>query len=312
MLISEIIVLVVFLLSIAAIYLLEFWFLANFLFSRLGKRNRSRVFRSKSWIFVHILAVIGVICILYGFFLEPYWIEVKIIPLRTDKLKNTSFRVVQISDLHCDKNIRNEKRIVELVNQLEPDVIVFTGDAVNRPSALPAFKQTMKDLNASLGKIAVYGNWETRHWVGLDYYSDTDFQLLDADTVLLDKNDESLSVSGLSCENPGGAGKLLRGLSADRFNIFLYHYSDLIENAADFHIDLYLCGHTHGGQVALPFYGALMTLSKFGKKYESGLYIVGGTRLYVSRGIGRDAWPGPKMRFLARPEITVFDIVPKN
>jgi predicted MPP superfamily phosphohydrolase len=77
-------------------------------------------------------------------------------------------------------------------------------------------------------------------------------------------------------------------------------------------VDLYLCGHTHGGQVALPLYGALVTLSKFGKKYESGMYTVGDTILYVNRGIGMEGGLTPKVRFLARPEITVFDIVPKE
>ena len=312
MLINEIIILVVFLLSIATVYFLELWFVITFALNKLRKRKQPKILRTKSSVLVHILAVIGVICFLYGYFIEPYWIEVKMVPIQTDKLKHTSFRVVQISDFHCEKNVRKEKRTVELINKLEPDVIVFTGDAVNTPSALPVFKDAMKNLNASIGKFAVYGNWEIWHWPGLDYYSQTDFQLLNADTIMLDKNDETLFVSGLSCDNPRAAGKVLQDLSADRFNIFLYHYPGLVEDVEDFHIDLYLCGHTHGGQVALPFYGALITLSKFGKKYESGLYIVNGTKLYVNRGIGLDAWPAPQVRFLARPEITVFDIGPKS
>ena len=76
-------------------------------------------------------------------------------------------------------------------------------------------------------------------------------------------------------------------------------------------MDLYLCGHTHGGQVALPLYGALITLSKFGKKYESGMYESNGTILYVNRGLGLEPKPAPQVRFFARPEITVFDIVPE-
>lgn len=312
MLISEKVVLVVFLLSIATICLLELWFWVNFVFNRLRKHTGTSMFRNKSWILVHILAVIGIICFLYGYFIEPYWIQVNIIPIRTDKLKQTSFRIVQISDLHCDEKIRNEKKIVDIVNQMKPDVIVFTGDAINRPSALPLFKETMRNLNASLGKFAVYGNFETRHWSGLDYYSGTGFELLDARTVVLSKDGERLSISGLNCEKSQNARGIFEKLSSECFNVFLYHYPDLIENAADFHLDLYLCGHTHGGQVALPFYGALITLSKFGKKYESGMYTVDKTIMYVNRGIGLEARPAPQVRFLARPEIAVFEIEPKN
>jgi len=312
MLISEIITLVVFLLVVALVYILELWFIAAFAFNKLRKRRKTNILRTKPAILIHILAAIGIICILYGYFIEPYRVEVKIIPIQTDKLSQTSFRIVQISDLHCDKKTRNEQTIVKLINKLEPDVIVFTGDAVNTPSVLPRFKETMNNLNASIGKFAVYGNWETRHWGGLDYYSRTGFELLEADTIVLTKNGETLSVSGLSCDRPKALGRLLQELSADRFNIFLYHYPNLAEEMDDFNVDLYLCGHTHGGQVALPFYGALITLSEFGKKYESGMYIVGRTKLYVNRGIGMESLPAPQVRFLVRPEISVFDIGPEN
>ena len=63
--------------------------------------------------------------------------------------------------------------------------------------------------------------------------------------------------------------------------------------------------------MALPGYGALITLSKFGKKYESGMYRSDGTMLYVNRGLGLEPSPAPQVRFFARPEIAVFDIVPE-
>ncbi len=312
MLINEIITLAIFLFIIAAVYILELCFLAAFVISKFRTRRRTNILRTKFAVLIHILAGIGIICFLYGHFIEPYRIEVKIIPIRTEKLKQTNFRVVQISDLHCDKKARNEKAVVELVNKLEPDVIVFTGDAVNTPAALPRFKETMNNLKAPLGKFAVNGNWETRHWKGLDYYSGTGFELLDIDTIVLTKNGETLSVSGLNCDRWKDIKGWLKGFSPGRFNIFLYHHPYLAEEIRDYNVDLYLCGHTHGGQVALPFYGALITLSQTGKKYESGMYIVGNMKLYVNRGIGMEPLPAPQVRFLARPEISVFDIGPSN
>lgn len=312
MLISDKVNLIVFLFAVATVYILEFWFIAAFAFNKLRDSHKKNILWTKQAVLVHILAVIGVICFLYGYFIEPYWIEVKFVPIQTDKLKDVSFRIVQISDLHCDKKVRNEKTIVEIINKLEPDIIVFTGDAVNTPFALPMFKDTMKNLKASMAKFAVYGNFEIQRWGELDYYSGTGFELLDADTIVLTKNYETLSISGLNCGNRRAAGEVLQGLSAGRYNVFLYHYSDLVEEMEDFNVDLYLCGHTHGGQVALPFYGALITLSKFGKKYEAGMYTVGKTTLYVNRGIGLGIGPAPQVRFLARPEITVFDIGPES
>jgi predicted MPP superfamily phosphohydrolase len=90
--------------------------------------------------------------------------------------------------------------------------------------------------------------------------------------------------------------------------VFLHHYPDEIYEVAKQQVDLYCAGHTHGGQVALPIYGALITFSRFGKRFESGLYKVEDTHLYVNRGIGMDGGFAPRVRFCARPEVTVIDI----
>ena len=202
--------------------------------------------------------------------------------------------------------------MVELINQLHADVIVFTGDAINTPAAAPLFRDTMKNLQASLAKLAVKGNFEVFAWSPFDLYSGTGFELLDSESIPLAKNGETIHISGMSCEAPAGFESLLRSPPKAEFSVFLYHYSDLAESIGDLNVDLYLSGHTHGGQVALPFYGAIVTLSKFGKKYEAGMYKVGDTILYVNRGMGLERWPAPKVRFCARPEITVFDIMPMS
>ena len=100
-------------------------------------------------------------------------------------------------------------------------------------------------------------------------------------------------------------------MPSDAVHIFAHHYPDEIYEAAKHGVDLYLAGHTHGGQVALPLYGALVTLSRYGKRFEAGLYHVGETALYVSRGIGMEGGTAPRVRFWARPEIAVIDLVAK-
>jgi predicted MPP superfamily phosphohydrolase len=110
---------------------------------------------------------------------------------------------------------------------------------------------------------------------------------------------------------PSGIRNALGGVPPEAFTLFLYHTPDLIlEAAGTGRVDLYCAGHTHGGQVALPVYGALVTLSKFGKKYESGLHREGQTSLYVTRGVGMEGGSAPRVRFFARPEITVIELAP--
>ena len=100
---------------------------------------------------------------------------------------------------------------------------------------------------------------------------------------------------------------------AGAFSILLYHTPDLMPYIADARVagtgvTLYLAGHTHGGQIRLPIYGALATSSRWGKRYEMGRYYEGETTLYVSRGLGMEGLGAPRARFLAPPEIILWNI----
>lgn len=306
----ELIGVLFFLAVFSSVYLREIFLLSSIFIARLRKNPFPAGGRNKWAVFNHILASAGIICILYGYFIEPYWIEVKNVAVFTGKFSGSSLRVVQITDTHCVPKAQNEKRIVEIINGLEPDIIVFTGDAANDRKALPLFRKTLGELNARIGKFAVTGNEDTRRFSGIDLFAGTGFQLLSAGGIRLSKGGEDFFVSGVSDGFYGQWNKALKNIPEGRYNIFLCHKPDLIEDLKGANIDLYLCGHTHGGQVALPFYGALITLSKYGKKYESGRYQVGGVSLYINRGLGTEGPGLLKVRFFSRPEIAVFDIKP--
>jgi predicted MPP superfamily phosphohydrolase len=91
--------------------------------------------------------------------------------------------------------------------------------------------------------------------------------------------------------------------------ILLYHSPDLAPDAARLGADLQLSGHTHGGQVRLPFYGTLYAGSLYGKRFESGRYLIDGLTLYVTRGIGLEGKGAPRVRFLCPPEIILWEIM---
>ncbi|MFC1524825.1 metallophosphoesterase [Planctomycetota bacterium] len=305
---SELITIFIFMFVVLSVYGLEAYLLGKWVYQKIIAKAISIRLLSIPAIILHSVALLGTLCILYGYFIEPYRLKVNILEIDTPKLKNINLRIVQISDLHCDKKTRNELELTQLINSLNPDIIVFTGDALNTPEALPTFKKTLKSLKASIGKYAVRGNFDIWYWSKLDLFSDTGFRELTQDSISLVKDGEEFCITGLSCAESSGYTDILKSVSRDKFSVFLYHYPDLLEDVEGLNVDLYLCGHTHGGQVALPFYGALITLSKHGKKYESGKYHVGNTILYVNRGIGMEGGSVPRVRFWARPEITVFDI----
>ena len=310
MMLQEKVSVALFVLVILSIYGFEAIWLSRTVWKRIRRREKKNLRHRKAVLFVHVLAAVGVICMLYGYLIEPSWLDVNRVTIPTPRLRDVSLRIVQISDLHCDRKPRNEERMVEIVNGFKPDVVVATGDFLNDPSALPRLRQTLGRLEAPLGKFAVEGNFEVWHWPQLDMVEGTGFRLLRQDSVVVAKGGEEIRVSGLSIDRAPACRALLEGLPDDRFNLFLFHTPDLIEDVNGLGVDLYLCGHTHGGQVALPLYGALLTFSKFGKKYESGLHRCGPATLYVNRGIGLEPRPAPQVRFCARPEIVVFDVVP--
>jgi predicted MPP superfamily phosphohydrolase len=277
----------------------------------LGSRAKRHTFLTKPALAVFVAASVGIVCFLYGIFVEPYWLQVNYITIHTDKLRQTAFRVVHFSDTHTDKDPRLEPRLARAINSLKPDCIVFTGDTINEARGLPLFKQTLGAMQAPYGKFAVQGNIDDWYWKGVDLFGATGFVLLDKKKQDIVKGSEAVTVYGLNYKYVDRVDKVLGKSDPLRFNILLFHSPRLIHSLKDFPVDLYLCGHTHGGQVALPVYGALVTLSKFGKRYESGKYRVGNTMLYVNRGIGMEG-KHLRIRFFARPEITVFDIVPDS
>ena len=303
--------LVVFLCVVVAIYAAEAYLILGVIKSRRKGQGIPRQFWSGRAVVIHLIALLGVGCILYGHFIEPYWIEVKTVEIPTAKLHQTAIRLVQISDTHCTWKQGNEGKLVEIINGLKPDVIIFTGDSANNSIGLKRFKKMMKELEASLGKIGIRGNIDSDWWRKTDIFEGTGFVELDGKSIEIDKDGEKIWITGVTCDKEKEIGDVLKKVPDDCFSIFLHHFPDLVEDLNGLNIDLYLAGHTHGGQIALPFYGAIITLSKFGKKYESGEYKVGNTILYVNRGIGLAAGVNPKMRFFARPEITVFEIKPK-
>lgn len=257
------------------------------------------------------LATVGALCIAYGYFVEPHWPETNIVRMETSKLpKGTPLmRIVHISDLHSDAKPRLEERLPNLVAAEKPDLIVFTGDAINSSAALPLFKRCLRELAALAPTFVVRGNWDMEYWHNPHLFDDTGVRELDGEAVKIGIKGAEIWVAGAPFGLEERIGKTLASVPQGAFVVFLYHSPDAIDALPRDRVDLYCAGHTHGGQVALPFYGALVTYSKFGKKYESGLYRVDGTWLYVNRGLGLSRWPPLPVRFCARPEITVIEVV---
>ncbi|KAH3757663.1 DNA repair exonuclease [Pelomyxa schiedti] len=258
------------------------------------------------------IVVFGILCIPYSRLFEPKFLCIR--HLRAAKgSRNLDFvgRIVVISDLHIDTVVTGAwKGLVSAVNGCKPDVVVLLGDLLNSDEALPILHNILSKIQATR-KLAVRGNWDTWYWHTLPLLKDTGFQWLDGSCETIDIGGQTVHIVGCpfsdeETEPVGVANALLESVPAEDWRVFLYHSPDLCEEIVG--ADLLLSGHTHGGQFAVPFFGPLVALSRFNRKYARGLHRVSGRSsfIYINPGIGVE--PMIPWRFCMRPEVTVIDL----
>jgi predicted MPP superfamily phosphohydrolase len=217
-------------------------------------------------------------------------------------------RIVHLSDLHSESQVHLEQKIPLVVAALKPDVIVFTGDSINSMDALPIFKRCMTELARIAPTFAVYGNHDSRDRRNVSFFGGTGVKALNGKSATIDFEGKKIWIGGVAIDREWLIPAMFKNMPKDAYSMYLYHFPAGIETASEHNVDLCLTGHTHGGQVRLPLYGAVITRSKFGKQYEAGLYKVGNTNMYVNRGIGMEGGFSPRVRFLCLPEITVINV----
>jgi predicted MPP superfamily phosphohydrolase len=256
----------------------------------------------------------------YATWIEPFRLGVTRAELRSPKLDgHAPLRLLHVSDLHIERITPRERDLLRLAEELTPDVIVLTGDYLNLSAVYDTRAHAeARDLLARLYEAAPVPIYAVTGSPPVDRAEVVPaiFEGLPI-TWLLDETDElragghTLRIAGLRCtrerERDGSRLRaLLNGNTDDAFTLLLYHSPDLMPEAAALGIDLYLCGHTHGGQIRQPLFGALITSSDFWKRYEMGHYEEGHTTLYVNRGLGMEGKGAPRARFLAPPEVVLW------
>ncbi len=241
----------------------------------------------------------------YGWLIEAKWVE------RVDAAIDLDvpgpIRIVHLSDLHAESFGERERRALDIVRSAEPDIIVLTGDYTSKRTGLAGTEHARRfvsELDAPSGIFAVPGNWDSS--LG-PLFEGTEVELLEGRSTRVPVRDLDVFIAGTWFDAPPPPADTSADLA-----VYLQHSPDFLAEASRAGYDLYLAGHTHGGQVRIPGFGAVITLSRFWKRYESGLYRDGDTYLYVNRGLGLEGGWAPRVRLFCRPEVTVLELRPRT
>ena len=268
--------------------------------------------------FISFVIVISILIGSYSLFIEPNMLRVKEIEIINNQIVGQAIKVVQFSDTHVGDffTIEELQTVVDKINAQNPDLVLFTGDLMDNAAqydgSIEEVATVLSKIKAQSGKYAVFGNRD--YGGGAErFYEDlmesAGFEVLVNRSVNLNIKNTEVSLFGADDALIGyyNAKETVQGIQDHALNLLMLHEPDLMDDFKSYPIDLGVAGHSHGGQVYIPFYGPVRT-TLLAEKYVRGSYDLGterGTRLYVNTGLGNTKVP---FRLFNVPQITVLTI----
>ena len=282
------------------------------------------------------LAAAGIFSLLAidGIIFGKYRHSVRKVKLRFKNLPESfkGYKIVQISDVHSGSFFNPQKlqKAIDLINEQDADVVLFTGDMVNNyADEFKPFIPLFKSIKAKDGKFSILGNhdygdygaWNSREEKAQNiptlknYQAEAGFKLLRNENIALEKNGEKIYLLGVEnwgikpFPQYGDLDKALKGVPEDAIKVLMSHdptHFDEVVKKHKTNVHLTLSGHTHGMQFGLDLKNIKWSPVKFKYKKWADLYESEGKYLYVNRGFGVIAYPG---RVGINPEITVIELV---
>ena len=278
------------------------------------KEKEKKKEKSKMKIIIIVILLLIAIAFVYMRFIATSGFIIKEFNVTSEKLPKgfNGVKVIHLSDIHyASVGEAKLNKAVEEVNTMKPDIIVFTGDLYDEFSNLTEDMENkiinaLSKLNAPLGKYAVSGNHDYKYDRFTDIITKSGFTYLENETKLIYYNDETpIEIIGYPDEREANPNYDLE--LSDYFKIALIHEGDSWEHIKDKGIDLTLAGHSHGGQVRLPFIGCLIKVDG-GKKYCEEHYTNNDSELYVNFGLGETEF---KLRSFNKPSINMYRLYTK-
>lgn len=278
------------------------------------KETQELVIKKKTNIFIKIgffLLLLFILIYIDFHFIEPEIITVEEYAITSNKVTENynGLKIVQFSDIQFGRitNEKELKKVVTKINETKPDIIVFTGDMLSDYITLSDdnknfLKDTLKELNASLGKYAVTGD---KDYADIDFYKElcetAGFKILNKETIpIYYKGNTPIYITGIASLQEE-KDMLWHTESNNNYQILLAH-EPIRFNENYKYTDLTLSGHSMGGIIRIPFLNGILK-DENSSTYEKGRYDKENSTLFVNPGIGSDKVNG---RFLNHPTIYLY------
>jgi hypothetical protein len=283
----------------------------SFKHKRHGKKSKSRwsLFTRVLRFFVFFMKILG----LYRLGLSNVFkIKIKNHRISFSNLPQAfdGFKILHLTDLHIDSVEGLEDAIIESIKKVDFDLCVLTGDYRKASSGvftniLEPIQKISEQIQSEFGPLAVLGNHDS--YLMANYEEGSGMRLLLNETVELKRGNDKIIISGTDDPFSFYTDASLTAFTSEKgFKIALVHTSELADIAAENDYNLYLCGHTHGGQICLPGGKALISHQAEGNTYIKGFWEMNKMKGYTSAGCGVSGVP---LRYNCSPEITVFELV---
>lgn len=275
-------------------------------------KKEKEIKENKSHIFIYILLIIGLI-IIYSRYIATTGIQIKEYSVINNKIPESfkGFKVVHFSDLKYGSTTDQKylKKLVNKINELNPDIIIFTGDLIASNYKLTDNdkKDIIENLNKLDPKIDIYsirGDNDINKTYNSIITQTKIIEINNLNKLIYYKGDTPIMLIGLD-DSINGNQSLDMAFNYEENNyykILITHEPDTYEKIKDKNIDLFLAGHSLNGQVRLPFIGSIYTPTG-AKKYYDAKYKIDNTEIYISNGLGTSKIP---YRLNNRPSINLY------
>lgn len=268
------------------------------------------------WKIIFSIIITIILLLLYMRFIGTSGLSIREYKVKNSNLSSFyGLKIVHFTDLHYGMSVDDKKLtyLVGTINKTKPDIVIFTGDLVDRHTKVTdevskILIKNLSNIESTYGKYYVKGNHDKVNKSYDSIMTNSNFKSLTDYDVIYSKDNKSLFIGGVNVDESLN-NKTTETLNLNNYDykIFALHYPDKVDEVIKYNFDLIVAGHSHNGQVRLPIIGPIITPDN-AKKYYEPYYKINNTKLYISGGIGNSVL---NFRLFDKPSFNLYRLVDK-